>query len=139
MKHRRFLASCLVSLALLAACGSPGGTARADVDVDLTALSSTMVYSEVFDMVSKPEDYVGKTVRMEGFLNVAHDVNTDSYYYTCLIQDATACCAQGIEFVLDDPASYPEEGEDIVVVGTFDTYEQGSYTYCTLRNAYLDT
>ena len=30
--------------------------------VDLTALSSTMVYAEVFAMMSSPEDYVGKTV-----------------------------------------------------------------------------
>ena len=36
------------------------------VDVDLTQLSSTMLYSEVYNMVMSPEDYVGKTVKMNG-------------------------------------------------------------------------
>ena len=31
-------------------------------DVDLTNLSSTMVYSEVYNMMSTPENYIGKTV-----------------------------------------------------------------------------
>ena len=37
--------------------------------VDLTALSSTMVYAEVFAMMSSPEDYVGKTVKMQGIFS----------------------------------------------------------------------
>ena len=36
------------------------------VDVDLTKLSSTMVYSEVYNMMSSPESYMGKRVRMKG-------------------------------------------------------------------------
>ena len=33
------------------------------------------------------------------------------------------------------PDDYPNEGGDICVVGVFDTYQEGDYTYCTLRNA----
>ena len=37
------------------------------VDIDLTALSSTMVYSQVYDMLYfSPESYRGKTVKMRG-------------------------------------------------------------------------
>ena len=54
-------------------------------------------------------------------------------------EDAAACCSQGIEFVLTDeysyPDDYPEEGREICVVGVFDTYQEGGYTYCTLRDA----
>ena len=32
------------------------------VDVDLTVLSSTMVYSEAYNMMYYPENYIGKTV-----------------------------------------------------------------------------
>ena len=56
------------------------------MNVDLTVLSSTMVYSEVYNMVVYPEDY-------------------------------------------------PEPGTEICVVGVFDTYSEGDYLYCTLRNA----
>ena len=36
------------------------------VDVDLTRLSSTMVYSEVYNMMYAPDDYIGKTIKMTG-------------------------------------------------------------------------
>ena len=112
-----------------------------EVDVDLTILSSTMVYSEVYNMISYPEEYLGKTVRMKGPFAYFHDEATDNYYFACIIQDATACCAQGIEFVLTEdyvyPDDYPEVDEEICVVGVFDTYMEGEYRYCTLRNARL--
>lgn len=112
-----------------------------EVDVDLTALSSTIVYSEVFNMVSNPDDYIGKTVRMEGPCSIYYDEASGIYYYACIIQDATACCAQGMEFELDEtydrPEDYPEEGEEVVVEGTFDTYMENGYLYCTLRDGQL--
>ena len=37
------------------------------VDVDLTRLSSTMVYSEVYNMMNAPGDYIGKTIKMTGY------------------------------------------------------------------------
>ena len=122
--------------------GQSNGQPGADgIDVDLTALSSTMVYSEVYNMVSAPDEYIGKTVKMKGPFAVYHDETTDNYYFACVIRDATACCAQGIEFELADkrtyPDDYPEIDEEICVVGVFDTYKDGEYTYCTLRNAKL--
>ncbi len=111
------------------------------IDVDLTALSSTMVYSEVYNMMSAPEEYIGKTVKMDAQFAVYHDEASGSYYYACIIKDATACCAQGMEFVLTDeytwPDDYPKEGEVVCVKGVFDTYQEGEYTYCTLRDALL--
>ena len=111
------------------------------IDVDLTVLSSTMVYSEVYNMMAYPEDYIGKTVKMKGAFAHFHDEAANTDYFACIIQDATACCAQGIEFVLTDeyvyPDDYPALNEEICVAGVFDTYEEGSFTYCTLRNAKL--
>ena len=111
------------------------------IDVDLTEMSSTMVYSEVYSMLATPEDYIGKTVKMNGIFNYYHDVETGNYYFACIIRDATACCSQGIEFELTDdyiyPDDYPEVGGDVSVIGVFDTYMEGEYLYCTLRNAVL--
>ncbi len=119
------------------ASGSQGGS----VDVDLTVLSSTMVYSEVSDMMTSPENYMGKSVRMNGAFAVYHDESTDKYYYACIIKDATACCSQGIEFELKGdhkyPDDYPEVGAEITVEGEFDTYKEGENQYCTLRNAVM--
>ena len=63
----------------LAACGDSGSTENTNtstnseqngntndnnVDVDLTALSYTMVYSEVYNMTVNTSDYKGKTVKI---------------------------------------------------------------------------
>ncbi|MBQ9489742.1 MAG: hypothetical protein IKO03_16135 [Lachnospiraceae bacterium] len=110
-------------------------------DVDLTTLSSTMVYSEVYNMMVTPDKYLGKTVKMQGSFQYFQDETTGNEYFSCLIKDATACCAQGIEFVLSGdyvyPNDYPELNAEITVYGVFDTYQEGDYMYCTLRNAQL--
>ncbi|MCR4591516.1 MAG: hypothetical protein K5668_11955 [Lachnospiraceae bacterium] len=122
--------------------GSPESSAGTEgIDVDLTIMSSTMVYAEVFNMVYNPENYTGKTVKMKGIYAVYHDENQEKTYHACVISDATACCSQGIEFELTDeyqyPEDYPEESSDICVTGTFDTYMEDGYTYCILRDAQL--
>ena len=134
----------LLLLSLLpASCGSGSADSgkKQAVDVDLTKLSSTLVYAEVYNMVTYPAAYIGKTVKMNGMFALYHDEVSNVNYYACIIRDATACCAQGIEFVLNDsyryPDDYPEEGGDVTVIGTFDTYQEGEYLYCTLRDAKL--
>ena len=112
-----------------------------DIDVDLTVLSSTLVYAEVYHMVTAPQDYVGQTVKMQGTFAYYYDQEIDCYYSACIIQDATACCSQGIEFVLTDefkfPDDYPEPGTGICVIGEFSTYTEHGPVYGTLKNAKL--
>ena len=92
-------------------------------------------------MMKAPEDYIVKTVKMEGTCACYHDEETGKYYFACLIADATACCSQGIEFVLTDdyscPDDYPEIGKEICVTGEFSTYEENGNLFCTLIDASL--
>ncbi len=111
------------------------------IDVDLTQLSSTMVYSEVYAMVYDPGQYTGKTVKMHG-LFATQEYNGERLY-ACIVQDAAACCAQGLEFEMAEdlafPDDYPEPDTEITVVGTFDSYKEEVdgkyYIYLVLRNA----
>ena len=123
-------------------------TSADGVDVDLTVLSSTMVYSEVYNMLYfYPEDYYGKTVKMTGQFNVYQWVDEGGFVadmpvaYACIISDATACCAEGVEFVLKDdlayPDDYPELGAEITVIGEFQSYEENGMTWYHLVNARL--
>lgn len=116
-----------------------------DVDYDLTIMSSDMVYSTVYQMMTDPETYVGKTVRMNGAYVVNYWESTDTYYHCVLIKDAQACCQQGIEFVWGNgnhkyPDDYPEENAEVLVTGTFETYKEDGDTnlYCRLENATLE-
>ena len=121
-------------------------TSADGVDVDLTVLSSTMVYSEVYNMLYfYPEDYYGKNVKMTGQFNVYQWVDESGIVadmpvaYACIISDATACCAEGVEFVLEGdytyPDDYPELGTEITVIGEFQSYEENGVTWYHLVNA----
>ena len=117
------------------------------VDVDLTVLSSTMVYAEVYNMLyNDPESYLGKTVRARGEFSIYQLVvdgvlQPDPVAYACIIADAAACCAEGMEFVLKDdlayPDDYPEPGAEITVIGEFQSYEENGMTWYHLANARL--
>lgn len=111
----------------------------AGIDVDLTKLSSTMVYSEVYNMMNTSDNYIGKTVKMNGQFSYYEDPNSKAQYFACIIADATACCSQGLEFTLTGehtyPEDYPELGSEITVTGTFETYEEDGNRYCRLANA----
>lgn len=113
--------------------------ASGEPDVDLTTLSSTMVYSEIYNMMYEPDRYVGKRIKMNGQFAAYGNPNTGAVYTVCIIMDATACCSQGLEFVLAGehsyPAGYPELGTEITVVGTFQTYEENGYMDCHLVDA----
>lgn len=111
-----------------------------DIDVDLTKLSSTMVYSEVNNMMQHPDDYVGKKIKMKGAFS-PYETEARNYY-SCIIADATACCKQGVEFLWAGehqyPADYPKSGAEIVVVGIYDLYYEGEDLYFQLKDATLE-
>lgn len=110
-----------------------------NVDIDLTELSASMVYGQVYDMMYNSDDYVGKIVKMEGAFSYYLEPSNGQEYFAVIISDATACCSQGIEFVLDGdykyPDDYPELNEEITVIGRFNYYKEGVYTYCQLTDA----
>ena len=122
-------------------------TSADGVEVDLTVLSSTMVYSEVYNMLyNDPAHYLGKTVKARGGFSIYQLVTDgvlqpDPVAYACIIADATACCAEGMEFVpegdLTYPEDYPELGAEITVIGEFQSYEENGMTWYHLVNARL--
>lgn len=111
------------------------------IDIDLTTLSSTMVYAEVYNMLSHPDEYEGKKIKMTGQFSCYVDEFRGVNYYTCIIKDAAQCCSQGLEFVpkpkYDYPGDFPVEGGQITVIGKFFTYTEGDFQQCALRNAVI--
>lgn len=113
-----------------------------NIDYDLTTMSSEMVYATVFQLVTYPENYIGKKVKMGGAYYVATNEEVQKNYHYVIISDATACCTQGIEFVWDDgshiyPDEYPAEGTEVEVIGIFESYidEDDGMQYCRLKNS----
>lgn len=112
-------------------------TKNGDIDVDLTVLNATMTYSQVYDMVTNPSLYEGKKVRAKG--TFAHTNENGRDYFAALVKDATACCSQGIEFVPADdlkfPDDYPPIDTEIIITGTFSSYQESVFTYIELQDA----
>lgn len=114
--------------------GDESLSAQADSGiVDLTQLSSTMVYAEVYNMMMTPEDYVGRTVKTTGLYYASYNPDLDVYYHFVIIEDATACCVQGLEFILSGehtyPDDYPADETAVEVSGIWGSYEEEGNTY----------
>lgn len=100
------------------------------MEIDLTRMSSTMVYSYVFNMLNVPDDFIGQRFKIRGTYDEQYWDQTNLTYHYIVIADATACCAQGLEFVLNDSgAAYPRLGEEFEISGIFGTYEEDGLNY----------
>lgn len=111
----------------------------AAVDIDLTKMSSTMVYSTVFNMVNNPAKFVGKTMRMRGEYTTYHISIDDptQIIHACIVRDAAGCCSQGLEFVLTDK-KYPTGAGEITVVGTISVQKISGKYVCYLKDSALE-
>jgi hypothetical protein len=101
------------------------------IDVDLTMLSSTMVYAEVFNIMMNPDDYIGKTIKASG--PYVTSLYQDEAYHFVLVEGADPCCPEGLMFVWNGnhtyPDDYPEEGTEIEIIGIFKSYDGFDFEY----------
>lgn len=115
---------------------------RQNIDYDLTAMNADMVYATVYQLMVNPNDYIGKRIKIRGRYYATWYEPTQKYYHYIIIEDAMACCAQGLEFVWDDgnhiyPDEYPSDETEVEVTGIFETYQEKGDTnlYCRLKEA----
>lgn len=116
-----------------------------DVDYDLTTMNSDLVYASVYQMMLSPEDFVGKSVKMRGKYFASFYELTGKMYHYVIIEDAAACCAQGLEFVWEDgshvyPDEYPENESYVEVKGIFRLYqdEGDERMYCRIEDSTME-
>ncbi|MCR5834620.1 MAG: hypothetical protein K6G55_08245 [Selenomonadaceae bacterium] len=129
---RKFFAAMIVCTMIM----FTGIGRAAAVDIDLTKMSSTMIYSTVFNIVTTPKNFVGKTMRMHGEYTIYPITDTETIH-ACLVRDAAGCCSQGIEFRLIN-GNYPSGTCDITVVGTLAIMNVDGKDVCYMINASLE-
>ena len=113
---------------------APLAEADPNVDVDLTVLTANMVYAEVYNMMMYPDSYLGKTIKVSGPYYPLYYDGTGNYYHYVMIEDAMACCKNGMEFIWDEgshiyPDEYPKKDEIVEIVGELKSYKEENYTY----------
>lgn len=144
---RKILAVVLCIFACLAATGFRSeASLHQQVDLDLTLLDNEAVHAQIFQMLVAPEEYTGKTVRMQGNCTPYQApqespvLNPGQHYLSCVITDEHNCCSQGIDFQLADTTTtrFPEAGSKITVVGRFQLAEVNGYSYTYVADARLE-
>jgi len=130
------LLACSMMIAGCANDNTTGETSK--VDVDLTRLNTNMLTAELANIRANLNDYVGKTVRINGEYRAVYSDQFERYYfYVIAYTDPNGCCSQGIEFVWNGdhqyPDDYPEEGTKVKVVGVLQSYDEDGRVYCYLQ------
>ena len=134
---KRIIIANLLFLTLIFAAGcikAENETHETHIDLDLTALSGVMVQSAVFDMMTKPQDYLGQTIKVRGKHHIFYNDTGRRHHYLA-IEDDSGCCTQWIEFVLSDVSAenYPSENTNIEITGVFSSYEEQDDIFYYLR------
>ncbi|WP_274969881.1 hypothetical protein [Lachnoanaerobaculum orale] len=116
--------------------------ADGQVDYDLSSMGPDMVYATIYQMMIDPKSYVGKSFKVTGNYYSSYSKENDQYYHFCMVKDAAACCAQGLELLWADDnmnkhENCPDEEALVTVEGVFETYEEGQNTYGRLKDVRL--
>ncbi|WP_290761093.1 hypothetical protein [Fibrobacter sp. UBA4297] len=139
---RLFIAIFLCIFIATASSFAKGNAPANHVDIDLTKMSSTMVFTMVYKMVSEPHKFVGKKIKMKGIFSSYYDETVDRRFFGCIIKDALACCSQGLAFESalprKFPSEYPKEGSEITIIGTFEfEKDEDGIGFPIIQNALL--
>jgi putative membrane protein len=111
-------------------------TQKADSGDEIIDITEKMYVLYINEIYINAEDYIGKTIRVEGMYTSEYYEPTDTtYYYVyrvgpgCCGNDGSMC---GFEFSWDG-ADTLTENDWIEVVGVLDSYEEEGKSFLTLR------
>ncbi len=98
-------------------------------DIDLTTMSSTMVYSQIYDVMVNYNNYLDKSINLVGtFSTMYYDEIAQTLNFV-VINDATGCCPQGLELKFAEDVTLPAADATIGIQGRFTTYFEGEFEY----------
>ncbi len=121
----------LLCILILMLCVS--GIFAQKVDYDLTKMTGLMAYSFIFEVLVNPEEYRGDVIKANGFFYRGISEFTGRHFNYVMVGDDTACCWQGLEFLIDGveniDENYPEQNVDIEVTGELKSYDAAGYTF----------
>ena len=134
----------LLSLLLCAALTLHGALAFAQTEepkIDLE-IREKMFLSQITELMVNMQDYLGKTIALEGMFTTLGDAATGPVY-RLVYRGSPGCCGNdgitGLEVVWDDPATaYPAENDWVRAVGVLEEYTEEGIPYLQLRLISLD-
>ncbi len=117
-------------LSVFAACSTTETTddSNSGVDHDLTGMSATMLFGQVFDILHNSENYYESTIRLEGEFEVLVNAVSDESVYTLIVEDEGGCCAQWLRLKMAEGVDIdiPEAGAAVLLEGKVVAAEDAS-------------
>ena len=114
---------------VLVGCGGSngGGSEEGNIDVNLSALSATMLFAEITRITNNPEDYLGQVIKIHGEYFNFYDGERNQYIHFVLVLDEAGCCNEGFQFRVSEEFGSPEDlfeiQEEIEIIGVFSSCE----------------
>ena len=113
----------MIIMAVALSSRDAGARAREDVDIDLVAMSDTMVYAALLNIMRNPTNHEGQTIRVGGSYQPFFWHEAGMQLHFVVVEGQGGCCPQRMEFVRSDdyvfPADFPAEGAMIELIGVF--------------------
>ena len=118
-----------------AAVASAQTVESAASDQPTIELTETMYVTYINEIYTNYDDYIGRTVKLEGmYTSEYYEPSDATYYYVyrvgpgCCGNDGSMC---GFEFTWD--GEMPKDNDWIEVVGTLNKYDLDGQTYLTIK------
>ena len=113
-------------------------SAQSNSNKGLIEIKEKMFIAQINDIYLNPEDYIGKTLKLEGMFHTeqGYTLNGDTYY--SVFRYGPGCCgADGIaalEVMWEDrDKTYPKEKDWVEAAGEFGEYETEGYSYFCIK------
>lgn len=101
--------------------------------LDLSRMSPTMAYAQLYNIFMEQEKYVGQTIKMRGQYVAMRDENEVAKYHFVMVYDNAACCQLGMEFLMTPAENLPKDNSLIELTGVFDICNDAGEKFCVLR------
>ena len=122
--------------ALLAGCGSGAENSGAAVSFDVE-IREKMFVTQMNEIYVNVDDYLGKSIKLEGMFMSTYYEPTDSIY--CMVmRNGPGCCGTdgvvGFEVIFDENTTKtPKDNDWVEAIGTLEWYEELSQWYLRLN------
>jgi len=123
-------AAVLITLTALFLVGC-SGTKKSEVSNDIIVIKEKMFISQVNDIYLNAEDYLGKTIKLQGIFKEEQPYEGDPYCF--VLRYGPGCCGfdgnVGFEIKWDETRAQPFPKEDawIETIGVLKQYEEDGY------------
>ncbi|MDR0524428.1 MAG: metal ABC transporter permease [Spirochaetaceae bacterium] len=121
------------------------GTAKKANSADLIEIKEKMFLAQTNEIYLNPEEYLGKTLKLEGLFQTQTDYTLKGNPYYFVVRKGPGCCpgldssSAGFEVLWENPEQpYPNPDDWVEAVGVLSQYEEDGYQYLCLSLSSLN-